>query len=97
MIKEHITKIQQGESSAAELALTGICLVLSGIILGMKLAPARFLTLGSFNGNSGCIDKPEDIKELFKKDKKMTPGKALPGVKHILQSPKRNHLSLGIL
>lgn len=70
MIKEHMTKIQQGECSKAELVLTGICLVLSGIILGMKIAPARFLTLGSFNGNSGYIDDPENlIKKPFQKDK----------------------------
>ncbi|MBE5845296.1 MAG: hypothetical protein E7302_14175 [Butyrivibrio sp.] len=69
MLKEQISKIQRGEYSQTEISLIGICLILLGILLGMKLAPARFFTLGSFNGNSGCIDKPENLAKLLKKDK----------------------------
>ena len=66
MIKEHISKIQRGECSKTEVTLTGICLVLAGIVLGMKLAPFRVSTFGSFNGNTGCIDKPENLMKLLK-------------------------------
>ena len=68
MIKRHISNIQNGECSKTELILTGIILILSGVILGMKLAPARVLTFGSFNGNSGSIDKPENLKKMLKDD-----------------------------
>ena len=70
MIKEHISKIQRGECSKAEVVLTGICLVLVGIVLGMKFAPYRVTTFGSFNGNSGCIDNPENLMKLLKNDKR---------------------------
>ncbi|WP_026511233.1 MULTISPECIES: hypothetical protein [unclassified Butyrivibrio] len=71
MIKEHISKIQRGECSKTEIVLTGICLVLAGIVLGMKFAPFRVTTLGSFNGNTGCIGKPENLKKLLKEDDAM--------------------------
>lgn len=70
MIKEHIAKILNGECSKTEFTLTGLCLLLSGIVLGMKLAPARVFSLGSFNGNTGCIDEPEKMKEFLKKGEK---------------------------
>ncbi len=63
MIKEYITKVQNGECSKMEITLTGICLLLLGIVLGMVIAPAKFTTLGSFNGNSGNIDTPEELLE----------------------------------
>ncbi len=63
MVKEHLSNIQNGKCSKIELILTGICLILSGIVIGMKFAPARIVTLGSFNGNSGSIDKPAHISE----------------------------------
>ena len=40
------------------------CMLLIGIILGMKVAPARASAFGCFNGNSGSIEKPEDIKKI---------------------------------
>ncbi len=63
MIKDYIVKIQNGECNKVELTLTGICLFLLGVVIGMKIAPARFITLGSFNGNSGSIDTPEELLE----------------------------------
>ena len=41
-------------------------MLLIGIILGMKVAPARASAFGCFNGNSGSIEKPEDIKKVTK-------------------------------
>lgn len=67
MIKEHFTKISNGECSNTELTLTGICLVLTGIVIGMIIAPARFFVAGSFNGNQGSLGKPEKKKKKTKK------------------------------
>ena len=55
MIKEHFVKISNGECSKTELTLTGICLVLIGVVIGMIIAPARFFVAGSFNGNQGSL------------------------------------------
>jgi hypothetical protein len=49
MIKEHLYNIQNGKCSKMELILTGVCLFLSGVVIGMKFAPARVHTFGSFN------------------------------------------------
>lgn len=65
MIKEHFEKLQCGKCSKTEVILTGICLFLLGVVLGMKIAPARFASFGSFNGNSGSIDKPEELISKF--------------------------------
>ena len=61
MIKEYIIKLQNGRCSKMELTLIGVCLFLLGMVIGVKIAPARFITLGSFNGNSGSIDAPEEL------------------------------------
>ena len=63
--KNHFSRIEGGDCSRTEVILTGLCLLLSGVILGMKFAPARVSTFGSFNGNQGSIDKPEDIKKAL--------------------------------
>lgn len=63
MIKEHFLKIQNGECSTTELTLTGICLFLFGIVIGMIIAPPRIASYGSFNGNQGSIEKPDELKE----------------------------------
>ena len=44
-----------------EITLIGICLFLLGLVIGMKIAPARAIVLGSFNGNTGSLGNPEDI------------------------------------
>ena len=64
MIKEHFVKISNGECSKTELTLTGICLVLIGVVIGMIIAPARFFVAGSFNGNQGSLGKPEKKKKV---------------------------------
>ena len=66
MIKETIKKISEGGFSDTEVGLMSICLILIGIIIGMIIAPKKFLTLGSFNGNQGSLTVPEDIDELKK-------------------------------
>ncbi len=58
-MKDYLERIKEGNYSATELALTGICLFLAGVVIGMLLAPARCVTLGSFNGNNGSIEKPK--------------------------------------
>ncbi|MBE5901928.1 MAG: hypothetical protein E7280_08490 [Lachnospiraceae bacterium] len=62
-LKKFITKIKNGECSTIELTLTGICLLLFGILLGMRFSPFRICTFGSFNANGcnnqGSITKPE--------------------------------------
>ncbi|MCR5486601.1 MAG: hypothetical protein K6F35_03610 [Lachnospiraceae bacterium] len=57
MIKDYIEKIQSGSCSAAEITLMGICLILLGVVIGMLVAPARFIAAGSFNGNQGTLTK----------------------------------------
>ena len=42
MIKEFIQKIQSGDCNSTEITLTGICLILFGIVIGMLIAPIRF-------------------------------------------------------
>ena len=70
MIKEHIERIQCGKCSKMEVILTGICLFLLGVVIGMKFAPARFSTWGSFNGSSCSIDEPQGlVKVCGQKDK----------------------------
>ena len=61
MIKEYIEKIQSGKCTKTEISLIGICLILLGVVIGMKIAPARLSSFGSFNGNSGSIEKPEEL------------------------------------
>lgn len=63
MIKDYITKVQNGECSKMEITLIGICLFLLGVVIGMVIAPAKFTLFGSFNGNSGSIDAPEKLLE----------------------------------
>ena len=63
MIKEYIQKIQSGDCSSSEITLTGICLILFGIVIGMLIAPGRLTVMGSFNGNQGSIEKPKLIKK----------------------------------
>lgn len=60
MIKETIKKISEGCFSDTEVTLMSVCLILIGIVIGMIIAPKRFLTLGSFNGNQGSLSVPED-------------------------------------
>ena len=43
-----------------------VCLILIGIVIGMIIAPKRFLTLGSFNGNQGSLSVPEDAEKIKK-------------------------------
>ncbi len=66
MIKEHFVKISNGECSKTELTLTGICLVLIGVVIGMIITPARVFVAGSFNGNQGSLGKPEKKKKKGK-------------------------------
>ena len=70
MLKEYIEKVQNGKCSKMEVTLTGICLFLFGVVIGMKIAPARATVLGSFNGNTGSLGDPEELKNLISKKKK---------------------------
>ena len=63
MIKDYIKRIQNGECSKTEITLTGTCLFLLGVVIGMVIATPKFTILGSFNGNSGSIDAPEKLLE----------------------------------
>ncbi len=71
MINEKIKKIQEGGCSAIELKLIAICLVLIGVVIGLVIAPPKFFTAGSFNGNgngnTGSIATPEEFMDLMKK------------------------------
>jgi hypothetical protein len=66
MIKDTIKKISEGCFTDTEVGLMSICLILIGIIIGMIIAPKKFLTLGSFNGNQGSLTLPENADELKK-------------------------------
>ncbi len=63
-MNDFLERIKNGNCSTAELVLTGACLVLAGVVIGMKIAPARAAAYGSFNGNQGSVAKPDEIKEL---------------------------------
>ncbi len=52
-------RIKEGNCSSTEITLIGICLLLAGVVLGMLISPARIFVAGSFNGNSGSIEKPK--------------------------------------
>ena len=67
MCKEFLSRIKNGEATDFELILSVIVLIMFGIIIGVIIAPVRFLTLGSFNGNSGSITAPENLKDILKK------------------------------
>lgn len=67
MFKEYVQKFKDGECTMTELILTGICLFLLGVLIGMKIAPARFSTFGSFNGNQGSVGTPDQILKGLKK------------------------------
>ncbi len=65
-MNEYLERIKNGYCSTTELVLSGVCLILAGVIIGMKIAPARAAAYGSFNRNQGSVAKPEEIKELVK-------------------------------
>ena len=65
-MNDYLERVKNGNCSKAELVLSGVCLVLAGVIIGMKIAPARAAAYGSFNGNQGSVAKPEEIKELMR-------------------------------
>ena len=67
MIKEYIESVQSGKCSKMEIVLTGICLFLLGVVIGMKIAPTRVAVLGSFNGNTGSLGDPGELKNLITK------------------------------
>ena len=60
MAKDFIEKIKNGNCSAVELTLAGICLFFAGIIIGMLIAPGKTFIAGSFNGNQKCNAKLKD-------------------------------------
>ena len=66
MIKDTLKKISEGSCTDTEITLMSICLILIGIIIGMIIAPKKFLTLGSFNGNTGSLSTPDDVTKLKK-------------------------------
>ncbi len=66
MLKDHLKKIQNGECTTMELVLTAVCLFLIGVVTGMKIAPARIASYGSFNGNQGSIEKLDDLMDELK-------------------------------
>ncbi len=65
-MNEYLERIKNGDCSTTELVLSGVCLFLVGVVIVMKIAPARAAAYGSFNDNQGSIVKPEEIKELVK-------------------------------
>ncbi len=65
-MNDYLNRIKNGNCSTTELILSGVCLVLVGVVIGMKIAPARAAAYGSFNGNQGSIAQPDEIKELVK-------------------------------
>ena len=64
-MKDFLDRIKTGNCSTTELILSGVCLVLAGVVIGMKIAPARAAAYGSFNENQGSIVTPDEIKELI--------------------------------
>ena len=65
-MNEYLERIKNGDCSTTELVLSGVCLVLVGVVIGMKIAPARAAAYGSFNENQGSIVKPEELKDIVK-------------------------------
>lgn len=63
-MKDFLDRIKTGNCSTTELILSGVCLVLAGVVIGMKIAPARAAAYGSFNENQGSVVTPDEIKEL---------------------------------
>lgn len=62
MIKEYRDKIAEGGCTKTEVTLIGIILLLSGVIIGLIIAPKKIGVYGSFNGNQGSLtasDKDE--------------------------------------
>lgn len=62
MIKEYRDKIAEGGCTKAEVTLIGIILLLTGVIIGLIIAPKKIGVYGSFNGNQGSLtasDKDE--------------------------------------
>ena len=66
MIKETIKKVSEGSFSDTEVTLMSVCLILIGIVIGMIIAPKRFLTLGSFNANQGSLSVPDEAQKIKK-------------------------------
>ncbi len=64
-MKDFLDRIKTGNCSTTELILSGVCLVLAGVVIGMKIAPARAAAYGSFNENQGSLVTPDEIKELI--------------------------------
>ena len=63
MIKEYRDKIAEGRCTKAEVTLIGIILLLTGVIIGILIAPKKIGVYGSFNGNQGSLtsaDKDDD-------------------------------------
>ena len=62
MIKEYRDKIAEGGCTKTEVTLIGIILLLTGVIIGLIIAPKKIGVYGSFNGNQGSLtsaDKEE--------------------------------------
>jgi len=70
MIKDYIEKVQSGKCTKTEITLTAICLFLFGMVIGMMFAPSRATFMGSFNGNTGSLSNPEELKNLISKREK---------------------------
>ncbi|MCR5650347.1 MAG: hypothetical protein K6F86_04130 [Lachnospiraceae bacterium] len=62
-MKDYIERFKDGNCSVTELTLTGICLFLAGLVIGMLIVPSRVFVAGSFNGNQGSIEKPKKKKK----------------------------------
>jgi hypothetical protein len=63
MIKEYRDKIAEGGCTKTEVTLIGIILLLTGVIIGLLIAPKKIGVYGSFNGNQGSLatsDKDKD-------------------------------------
>lgn len=63
MIKEYRDKIAEGGCTKTEVTLIGIIILLTGVIIGLIIAPKKIGVYGSFNGNQGSLttsDKDDD-------------------------------------
>ena len=63
MIKEYRDKIAEGGCTKTEVTLIGIIILLTGVIIGLIIAPKKIGVYGSFNGNQGSLSTADKDKD----------------------------------
>ena len=63
MIKEYRDKIAEGGCTKTEVTLIGVILLLTGVIIGLLIAPKKIGVYGSFNGNQGSLSTADKDKD----------------------------------